>query len=112
LGTGSTAPVAKAEFESKHEQIWREKRRHPRKPVKLVACIRRSGTERIVDCEDLTRGGFSFTSKWSYAVDDEVEAAMPFSRAGGNIFLPARIAHCKERSTGWHKCGVAYERKT
>jgi len=112
VGTGPTAPVAKAESESKHEQAWKDKRRHPRKQVKLVACIRHCGTERIVDCEDVSRGGFSFISKWSYGVDNEVEFAMPYSRAGGNIFLPARIAHCKERSTGWYKCGVAYQRKT
>jgi len=79
VGTGPTAPVAKAESESKHEQAWKDKRRHPRKQVKLVACIRHCGTERIVDCEDVSRGGFSFISKWSYGVDNEVEFASLFT---------------------------------
>jgi len=111
VGTGPTVPVGEAESESKQEQMWKDKRRHPRKRVKLVACIRHSGNERIVQCEDVSQGGFSFISMWSYAVENEVEAAMPYSRAGGNIFLPARVAHCKERSTGWYKCGVAYQRQ-
>ena len=102
--------AAVAKSESKGKQRGKERRRHARKSVKLVACIRLSGTERMVNCEDVSRGGFSFTSKKSYQTGSEVDAAMPYSRAGGNIFLPARIAHCQERSPGFYKCGVAYKK--
>jgi len=34
------------------------------------------------------------------------------TRGGGNIFLPARIAHCKAGAAGVFKCGVAYKQKS
>ena len=89
-----------------------EKRRHPRKEVKLLACIRQSGREHVVDCDDVSRGGFCFKGYRKYVVDMEIDVAMPYTRGGGNIFLPARIAHCKAGAAGVFKCGVAYKQKS
>ena len=110
--TSATAPIATAEPESRHEQSPIEKRRHPRKKVKLLACIRQSGREHVVDCDDVSRGGFCFKGYRKYVVDMEIDVAMPYTRGGGNIFLPARIAHCKAGAAGVFKCGVAYKQKS
>ena len=109
--TSAAAPMATAEPESRHEQSRIEKRRHPRKKVKLLACIRQSGREHVVDCDDVSRGGFCFKGYRKYVVDMEIDVAMPYTRGGGNIFLPARIAHCKAGAAGVFKCGVAYKQK-
>ena len=79
--------------------------------MKLKACIRHSELgEEVVDCDDVSRGGISFTSPKEYARDSLIEAAVPFLAGQANIFTRARIANLRPapQGKGLTKYGVAY----
>lgn len=78
------APAPKAHPENNRKYI-------PAK-VKFTACIRCSGSEDdIVACEEMSRGGFRFTSGKRYVELSMIEVAVPYSPKVLNIFVPARV---------------------
>jgi hypothetical protein len=85
-----------------------EKRATRRAAIKMVACVRYSGIETVVACEDMSRGGFRFHCKTKYPVDLRFEAAVPYAKSGANIFMPAKIIYCQEIGEGEYRHGVAY----
>jgi hypothetical protein len=90
----------------------REQRRHKRTAVKAVACIRCAGQEEIVECEDMSRGGFRFKGRKRYPSGTQIEVAMPYVQSTINLFVPGEIAYHQELSAVSHRHGVAYRRST
>jgi len=98
-GLGSLVPRAKND------------RKHVRLRLKLKACIRHPEVgEEIVECEDVSRGGISFTSQKQYPRDGLIEAAVPYLTGQANIFTRARIANLRPMNDekGSTKYGVSY----
>jgi PilZ domain len=108
--TVSPAQLAAA-AEEKAKEISsppKEKRARKRAVIKMAACIRYSGIDSEVVCEDMSRGGFRFHSKTKYPADMRFEAAVPYAKSGANIFTPARIIYCQKLADGEYRHGVTY----
>jgi PilZ domain len=89
----------------------RNDRQFLRVRMKLKACIRHPELgEEVVDCDDVSRGGISFTSPKVYARDTLIETAVPYLAGQANIFTRARIANLRPapQGKGLTKYGVAY----
>jgi bacterioferritin-associated ferredoxin len=84
------------------------RRKEKRTPMKVAACVRGSGGEEVVECEDVSRGGFRFKSREKYQVGTQIEAAVPYAKNSVNIFVPARIAYQQGLSGGFYRHGAAY----
>lgn len=75
----------------------RNDRKHTRLDLKVEVCIRHPQLgEEVTVTVNVSRGGFRFKSQKGYGEGWVIEAALPFSRAGGNIFTPARIVYLGE----------------
>ena len=89
-----------------------DRRKVKRTAMKAAACIRDNQREEIVECEDVSRGGFRFKSRGKYPEGMPIEAAVPYAKNSVNIFVPARIAYLQELSGGLYRHGVAYMKST
>jgi hypothetical protein len=87
-----------------------ERRKERRTAMKAVACIRCYGEEVVVECEDVSRGGFRFKSSKAYREETMIEAAVPYAKGNFNIFVSGQIAYQQELSGGFYSHGVAYLR--
>ena len=76
--------------------------------MKAVGCVRFSGVEVVVDCEDLSRGGFRFTSRKEYPEGTRVEVAAPYTKSSNNIFGLASIIYSHRMPNGHFRHGVNY----
>jgi len=98
---GTRAPVPGA-------QDPRDRRKGKRTSMNFPACIRSDRGETIVECEDVSRGGFRFKSRKAYSEGTRVETAVPYAKGSVNIFVTARIAYTQALSGGFYRHGVAY----
>jgi hypothetical protein len=64
--------------------------------------------ETIVTCEDMSKGGFRFMSGKEFPEGTRVEGAVPYTKFGNHILLPACIVYCRELPDGQFRHGVAY----
>jgi hypothetical protein len=90
------------------------RRRDVRTRVSFTACIRQVGAtdEEIVECDNISRGGFSFRSRKAYAEDSAIEVAVPYSPGGHAIFVVAAIRRVETIASGnLFRYGAAYSRK-
>jgi hypothetical protein len=85
-----------------------EKRKQKRTAMKAVACIRCYGEEVVVECEDVSRGGFGFKSSKAYREETMIEASVPYAKDNFNIFVSGQIVHQQELSGGFYRHGVVY----
>jgi hypothetical protein len=85
-----------------------ERRNNRRAGMKTAACVRFSGVEVEVACEDISKGGFRFTSRKEYPQGTRVEAAVPYTKASTNIFTLAGIIYCHRMPDGRFRHGVTY----
>ncbi len=85
-----------------------ERRRQRRTAMKVPACIRCDGWEDVVECEDVSRGGFRFTSLKRYPASTLIEVAAPYAKNSINIFVTARIAYQQQLSGRLYRHGVEY----
>jgi hypothetical protein len=85
-----------------------ERRMNRRAGMKTLACIRFSGLEVVVACEDMSKGGFRFTSRKEYPQGTRVEAAVPYTKSSNNIFTLAGIIYCHKMPDGQFRHGVTY----
>jgi PilZ domain-containing protein len=85
-----------------------ERRKSRRMAMKASACIRYSGVEVVVACEDVSKEGFRFTGTKEYPVGTRVEAAVPYTKASTNIFCLAGIIYCHKMPDGHYRHGVTY----
>jgi hypothetical protein len=89
----------------------KNRRREVRARVNLKACIRFSGSEEVVVCEDMSRGGLSFKSRKHYPEKTTIEVAAPYSPDSESIFALAEIMHVQELPKEKRfRCGAAYVR--
>lgn len=89
-----------------------ERRMHRRTVMKAAACVRTSGMEEIVTCEDISRGGFRFISQNEYPKGTVIEAAVPYTQSSTNIFSPVCIVFSSKLPDGRYRQGVAYVKKS
>jgi hypothetical protein len=85
-----------------------ERRKNKRTAMKSAACIRYAGKEEIVQCEDMSRGGFRFISRKPYPKNSRIEVAVPYMKSNINIFVPARVVYYQQLSPKAHRHGMAY----
>jgi hypothetical protein len=87
----------------------REKRREPRRPLRVNACVRSTEFgDDIVLTRNISHGGLCFESTKGYSEGWKIEAAVPYSKGGGNIFLAGRIAWKQSLPGEQMVYGVAY----
>jgi hypothetical protein len=90
-------------------QRQENRRKDVRARVNFSACIRDSGAEEIVACENLSRGGFCFRSSKRYAEKSMIEVALPYSPGEPAIFFKAKVAWVQELAAEKvFRCGAAY----
>jgi len=85
-----------------------ERRKSRRMTMETSACIRYVGREIIVDCENISKGGFRFTSRERYSEGTRLEAAVPYTKFTTNIFSPAFIVYSLKMPGGRYRHGVTY----
>jgi hypothetical protein len=85
-----------------------ERRKNRRTSMKTSGCVRFSGIEVIVDCEDISKGGFRFTSRKEYPEGTVIEASVPYAKFSTNIFSVASIIYCQKMPDGQFRHGVTY----
>ena len=67
-------------------------RRHRRVSLKLPALIRTySGATEVTHTEDVSKGGFAFTSEKDYYLGEGLMVACPYSETDTNIEVQAQI---------------------
>jgi len=76
----------------------------------LQACIRRPGEpDEIVVCENVSPTGLCFRSRRGYPAGTSLSIAVPYSREGANVFVPAEVVyHQALPAIGLSRHGVAY----
>ncbi len=85
-----------------------ERRKNRRTPLRMPACVRCSAQDEIVSCEDISRGGFRFISRKQYPKGTYIEAAVPYTESGNNIFSKGNIIFSSKTPDGRFRHGVAY----
>jgi hypothetical protein len=62
-----------------------------------------------VATENISRGGFAFTSARLYVAGSSIQVAVPYSPGAGNIFVPAQIEYAEAvPELGLTRYGVSY----
>ncbi len=89
----------------------KNERRHNRIGCKLRACIRFEShfEDEVLEINDVSRGGVSFTTRKYLAPGTKIEIAVPYSAGMANIFVPAEIVRLKPiPDKNLYECGAAY----
>jgi len=110
-GPKPSAPAATAEEPTLVPQpSTLGRRRNTRVNAKLLACIRQAGfADEVVMTENVSRGGLCFKSSKAYVSGSPIEVSVPYSSAGANIFVHARVAHVFQKAgDNVYRIGVAY----
>jgi hypothetical protein len=85
------------------------RRRDVRTRVNFTACIRHHAGEEIVECDNISKGGFSFRSQKHYSKDSTIQVSLPYSPGSPGIFVFADIKHVEELPGGSRfRYGAAY----
>jgi PilZ domain len=72
-------------------------RKHVRLDLKVDVAVRHPQLgEEVAVTVNVSRGGFRFKSRKGYGEDWVIEAALPYSRTGANIYTPARVVYVGE----------------
>ena len=108
------AKILPAELRVPWERGSDNRRRDVRTRVSFTACIRQGeSSDEIVECDNISKGGLSFRSRKSYAVDSVIEVAAPYSPGWQAIFILARIKHFEPLPSGTlFRYGAVYVPKT
>lgn len=85
-----------------------EKRKTRRTRMKMTACIRYSGLEDVVACEDISKGGLRFVGRKEYRQGTRVEVSAPYTKSNNNMFSLASIVYCLKLPDGQFRHGVSY----
>jgi hypothetical protein len=76
--------------------------------MKMTACVRFSGLEEVVSCEDISKGGFRFIGRKEYRQGTRVEVSVPYTKSSNNMFSLASIAYSVKLPDGQFRHGVHY----
>lgn len=75
----------------------RNDRKHVRLDLKVEVCVRHPQLgQEVATTLNVSRGGFRFRSAKGYGEGWVIEAALPYSQTGANIFTPARVVYVAE----------------
>ena len=85
-----------------------ERRKNRRTKMKMTACVRYSGLEDIVACEDISKGGFRFIGPRKYREGTRVEVSAPYTKSNNNMFSMASITYSHKMADGQFRHGVSY----
>jgi hypothetical protein len=85
-----------------------DRRKTRRALMTMTACVRYSGLEDVVTCEDISKGGFRFTGRKQYPEGTRVEVAVPYEDSTTNIFSPAVVKYCHPMPKGLFRHGVSH----
>lgn len=69
------------------------RRRDVRTRVSFTACVRQEGEEEIVECGNISKGGFSFRSRKTYVAGSALEVALPYYPGTELMFVGALVRH-------------------
>jgi hypothetical protein len=73
------------------------RRRDVRTRVNFTVCVRHPAAgEEIVECDNISRGGFSFRSRKQYSKDSMIQVALPYSPGSAPMFVFAEIKHIED----------------
>ena len=84
------------------------RRKHVRTKVTFQACVRFGGSDEVVECDNVSRGGLCFRSRRSYPKNERFEIAAPYSVGEPPIFADAEIRRIDELPSGLLRYGVEY----
>jgi hypothetical protein len=85
------------------------RRKRMRAKVNFKGCIRNSTRNDIVECEDISRGGFRFKTNRRYDEHSRIEVAVPYEAGAPGIFVPAEIVYVLELpEQNVFRCGAVY----
>ena len=76
--------------------------------MKMTACIRFSGLEEVVACEDISKGGFRFIGRKEYPEGIRVEVSVPYTKSSNNMFSLTSIKYVLKMPDGLFRHGVSY----
>jgi hypothetical protein len=78
--------------------------------VNFTACVRNPGSEdKLVLCENVSRGGLCFMSSEPYYETARIEVAAPYSPGSACILMPAQIVRVQELPEAkMYRYGVQY----
>jgi hypothetical protein len=110
-GRSSARGGAKPADAAEQSSSPKDRRKDRRMTMKVTACIRFSGQEFEVDCDDISKGGFRFTCNRKFPEGTRVETAVPFTKNSTNIFSTGTIVRCLEMPDGQFQHGVAHFRR-
>lgn len=98
-------------FPTPAERKASELRRHQRISLRLPVLIRDfMGDVERAETENVSKGGFSFSTETNYQVGEKVSVACPYSETSPNIEVPARIIRwISIEGTKRNIYGVRYE---
>jgi PilZ domain len=69
-------------------------RRHDvRARVSSTACVRQDSVDEIVECGNLSKGGFSLRRRKSYLAGSDIDVALPYSPGTQPAFVRATVRH-------------------
>jgi hypothetical protein len=85
-----------------------DRRKNSRTKMKLTACIRFSGLEEVVACEDISKGGCRFIGRKAYPEGTRVEVSVPYTKSSNNIFCLASITYCLKMPGEQFRLGASY----
>jgi PilZ domain len=69
------------------------RRRDVRTRVSFTACVRQEGEEEVVECGNVSKGGFSFRSRKTYVAGSAIEVALPYYPGTELMFVGALVRH-------------------
>jgi hypothetical protein len=77
------------------------RRRDVRTRVNFTACIRHHAAgQDIVECDNISKGGFSFRSQKHYTKDSTIQVSLPYSPGSPPMFVFAEIKRVEELPGG------------
>jgi hypothetical protein len=98
LPTAATAVVARTA----------NRRRDVRTRVSFTACVLHDGVEEIVQCGNVSKGGFSFRSQKAYVAGSDIGVALPYYPGTQPAFVRATIRHALVLPNDNYHYGVMY----
>jgi hypothetical protein len=98
LPTAATAVVARTA----------NRRRDVRTRVSFPACVVQDGVEEIVECGNVSKGGFSFRSRKPYLAGSDIDVALPHYPGTPPAFVRATIRHALVLPNNNFHYGVMY----
>ena len=84
------------------------RRRDVRSRVSFTACVVQDGVEEIVECGNVSKGGFSFRSRKAYLAGSDIDVALPYYPGTTPAFVLATIRHALVLPNNNFHYGVMY----